>query len=179
VAAGSQLCPNNLNPSTGTPNDLAWNTATGDTPWSAQCTAALQAPVITSGVPPGGVVGATYAFQVTATGSAPITFTATGLPAGLAIDPNTGLISGTPTTVTAGPVSVTITASNGATLPNGTPANATQTFTMAILPPPAVPTAPPTPVPMLSPLALASLSGVLGFFGLRRRGNKRGATTGP
>jgi hypothetical protein len=38
-AGDSALCPNFLSPSTGTANDLAWNTATGSTPWSKNCTA--------------------------------------------------------------------------------------------------------------------------------------------
>lgn len=38
VAGGSTLCPNLLRPATGSANDLAWNTATGRTPWSSNCT---------------------------------------------------------------------------------------------------------------------------------------------
>jgi hypothetical protein len=37
-AGDSALCPNYLSPSTGTPNDLAWDTAVGSSPWSATCT---------------------------------------------------------------------------------------------------------------------------------------------
>jgi hypothetical protein len=43
LAGASQLCPNFLDPSTGSTNDLAWNAATGVSPWSQQCTAAVQA----------------------------------------------------------------------------------------------------------------------------------------
>ena len=84
------------------------------------------APTITSITPPGGVEGVPYSFQVTASGTAPIAFSDGGtLPAGLSIDPNSGLISGGP--MVAGSYNVTITAANGV-LPN-----ATQTFAMTIL----------------------------------------------
>ena len=43
-----------------------------------------------------------------------LTFSATGLPAGLSIDPATGVISGTPATVGSGPVTVTAKDSTGA-----------------------------------------------------------------
>jgi len=48
-AGASGLCPNQLDPSTGTANDLAWDTATASTPWSAQCAAAAAVP--TASVP--------------------------------------------------------------------------------------------------------------------------------
>ena len=81
-------------------------------------------PTITSAAPPAaGTVGAAYNFTVTATGTAPITFTAPGLPGGLAIS-GAGMISGTPTT--AGTFNGTTTAANG-TLPN-----ATQAFSIVI-----------------------------------------------
>ena len=44
----------------------------------------------------------------------PLTYSATGLPAGLGINPNTGLISGTLTFTSAGTYTVTATASDGA-----------------------------------------------------------------
>jgi DNA/RNA endonuclease G (NUC1) len=67
------------------------------------------APVITSALAATAYVGAPFLFQVTAS-NAPTTFLAPALPAGLAIDPTTGLISGTP--VSAGVANVTVTASN-------------------------------------------------------------------
>ena len=82
------------------------------------------APQITSAAPTAtGTVGLAYNFNVTATGTAPITFTASGLPAGLTIS-SAGVIAGTPTT--AGTFPGTITAANG-TLPN-----ATQSFSIVI-----------------------------------------------
>jgi hypothetical protein len=54
--------------------------------------------VITNTSPlPAAQVGIAYSQQMTATGGvAPYTWTATGLPSGLTINPSTGLISGTP-----------------------------------------------------------------------------------
>ena len=40
LPSASSLCPNSLNPSIGSANDLAWDVATGLTPWSQGCTAA-------------------------------------------------------------------------------------------------------------------------------------------
>ncbi|MFD0637396.1 putative Ig domain-containing protein [Catenulispora yoronensis] len=59
-----------------------------------------------------GVVGTAVSKQISATDSAgkALTYSATGLPAGLSIS-SSGLISGTPTT--AGTSSVTVTASSG------------------------------------------------------------------
>lgn len=82
------------------------------------------APTITSVAPPAtGIVGVPYDFNCTATGTAPITFTAPGLPTGLTIS-SAGAISGNPTT--AGIFAGTITAANG-TLPN-----ATQPFSIVV-----------------------------------------------
>ncbi|MGY4495458.1 autotransporter domain-containing protein [Pseudomonas sp. TE3610] len=56
-------------------------------------------------------VGSAYSQSITATGgTAPYHYTATGLPTGLALDPSTGLISGTPSTV--GQYSFSITATD-------------------------------------------------------------------
>jgi hypothetical protein len=58
------------------------------------------APVITSTVPPDGYVGYAYSYQLEATGDEPITWAldSGALPDGLTLDPDTGIISGTPTT---------------------------------------------------------------------------------
>lgn len=68
-------------------------------------------PTITSAVPPAtGTVGVPYAHTVTATGTAPITFSASGLPLGLELSP-AGAIFGVPTTP--GNFNGAVTAANG------------------------------------------------------------------
>lgn len=59
-------------------------------------------------------VGTAVSLQLSAADSAKkaLTYTATGLPAGLSISPSTGLVTGTPTTATTG-TTVTVTASSG------------------------------------------------------------------
>jgi Glycosyl hydrolase family 48/Cellulose binding domain/Putative Ig domain len=72
-------------------------------------------------------VGAAVSLQVHASDSATgqtLTYSATGLPAGLSISSSTGLISGTPTTAGTSSVSVTVT--------DGTGASGTATFTWTI-----------------------------------------------
>ncbi len=56
-----------------------------------------------------GQVGTAYSYQVTSTATPPVTYSASGLPAGLAINSTSGLITGTPTTAgtTTGTVSIT------------------------------------------------------------------------
>jgi hypothetical protein len=77
------------------------------------------APKITSAAPTAtATLGVPYNYSCVATGTAPIRFSASGLPAGLAMSIG-GVISGTPTS--GGPFSGTITATNG-TLPNATQA---------------------------------------------------------
>jgi hypothetical protein len=62
---------------------------------------------------PGGTVGTPYSTPVTAVGgAAPLTWSASNLPAGLSIDPGTGVISGVPTTVSNKVVTVTVTDSS-------------------------------------------------------------------
>jgi hypothetical protein len=74
-------------------------------------TVSVAAPVITSAGTASGTVGTGFSYQITATNS-PTSFGASWLPAGLAVNTTTGLISGTPTT--AGTSTVTVTATNSA-----------------------------------------------------------------
>lgn len=80
-------------------------------------TAGVQPPVITSVVTASGVVGQAFSYQITAT-NIPTSFGATGLPAGLAIDMATGLISGIPSA--SGSFSVNLSATNSAGTGNAT-----------------------------------------------------------
>jgi hypothetical protein len=78
-----------------------------------------------------GTVAAATSLQVQATDSAPgqtLTYSATGLPAGLSINAATGLISGTPTTAASN--TVTVTATDAA----GTAGSATFVWSIAITP---------------------------------------------
>ncbi len=81
-------------------------------------------PTITSAAPTAsGTVGVPYSYTCTASGTAPITFTATNLPKGLSISPG-GVISGTPSAgdTFAGTITAT----------NGTAPNATQPFSITV-----------------------------------------------
>jgi Glycosyl hydrolase family 48/Cellulose binding domain/Putative Ig domain len=78
-----------------------------------------------------GTVGTAVSLQIQASDSATgqtLTYSATGLPAGLSISSSTGLISGTPTTATSTAASVTVTATDT------TGASGSATFTWTINP---------------------------------------------
>jgi hypothetical protein len=83
---------------------------TGQATLTLTINAAPSAPVITSATTANGTIGQAFSYQITASGS-PTNYNATGLPAGLTVNRNTGLISGTPTTN--GVTPVTISAING------------------------------------------------------------------
>ncbi|MEJ2690369.1 MAG: DNRLRE domain-containing protein, partial [Deltaproteobacteria bacterium] len=69
------------------------------------------APVITSATSASGQVGSPFTYQIAASND-PTSFDATGLPAGLSVDPATGAITGTPAAT--GTATVTISATNAA-----------------------------------------------------------------
>jgi hypothetical protein len=72
--------------------------------------AAGSTPLAISNAPPAGIVGVPYDFTFTATGGTPpYDWSASGLPSGLALDMNTGRLSGIPTTAGSFSTSVTVT----------------------------------------------------------------------
>ena len=96
---------------------LAVATALGAPAFAAQTditisTAAAPAtPRILGATVVGATPGSPFLYTISATGQAPLTFTATGLPAGLSIDASSGTISGT--TPAAGSYPIDVTVSNG------------------------------------------------------------------
>jgi hypothetical protein len=72
--------------------------------------APVVAPTITSPISAGANVGSTFTYTITSTGSPPTSYSATGLPPGLTINTQTGVITGEPTTF--GSYVATITATN-------------------------------------------------------------------
>jgi len=96
----------------------------------ATCQQGGGAPVVNNPGTQNSTTGTPVSLQITASGgTAPLHWAATNLPAGLSINANTGLISGTPTT--AGTSNVTVTATDSAT-----PAQSGSTsFTWNVTPP--------------------------------------------
>lgn len=92
------------------PNFTATNSVGANTiPLSMTVKAAGVAPVLTTSTLTVGVVGQQYTFQLTATGDVPQTWAVTGLPAGLTLDANTGIISGVPISNATSTIAVTVT----------------------------------------------------------------------
>jgi uncharacterized protein YegP (UPF0339 family) len=89
-------------------------------------------PAITSNATASGRVGTAFSYQIIAT-NLPTSYAAGSLPAGLALDPVAGTITGVPTTATTAPIGVTLTAANAAGTSN--PA----TLLISIAPPAATP----------------------------------------
>jgi hypothetical protein len=84
---------------------------------------------ITTTALPNAVVGVPYSTTITSTGgTGAVHWSATGLPANLSIDPNTGTISGTPTTANPTGFIVVVTAIDSDTPPK----TATATFTLSV-----------------------------------------------
>jgi len=113
---------------------------------------------------PAGMHGKDYLpFTVEATGGlAPLTWSANNLPAGLLLDPVTGVLSGKPTQ--SGTFTVDISATDAS---SPTSLSDTKSFTIEITAVQA--TAAPTPVPTLGIWATVALSSLLALFGWTRR----------
>lgn len=135
------------------------------------------APTITTTTLSDPSAGTAYSSTVAFTGTAPATFAVTvgSLPAGLVLDPNTGVISGTPTT--AGTVTFTVTVTNAGGTDSAT---FTVTTAAAALPSPTVPVLGYTGTnvtPALTAATLFLVSGLLMLLAglwLRRRRAGRG-----
>ena len=129
---------------TGTPNAVGTFTVSvtlrdaGGQTASAQFALVIGARLtITTVSLPGGSVGVSYAFRLTATGgTVPYTWSASGLPSGLCLNPATGDISGTPQSAGVSTVSVIVTDASRQT--------ATAQFSLNVVQPPPPPPPPPT-----------------------------------
>ena len=90
-------------------------TASNGTAPDATVSVSLVAQIVpltfTADAPPVAAVGSNYSYQFQASGTGPITFSATGLPDWAQLDASTGILSGTPPA--AGTFSLSVTASNG------------------------------------------------------------------
>jgi hypothetical protein len=73
---------------------------------------AANAPVVNSALAVTGTVGSAFATYTITAANAPTSFNATGLPAGLSVNTNSGAITGTPAAAAVGTTKVTISAAN-------------------------------------------------------------------
>lgn len=131
--------------------------------------AVLEAPTLNSASLPDGEAGTAYQAQIIPTaGTDPLTFSATGLPPGLALDPTTGTLTGTPTTT--GTFTITLTAGNLI-------GSATATFTLTVAAaspaPPAPPELPATGSPDPAPALTIALTLLLTGLALTTLGRPR------
>lgn len=115
-------------------NVVVTATDSGTPPYQqTKSTAALTLTVVsklalTTITPPGGTVGLSYSYTLVASGGAtPYTYGATGLPAGLSINATTGAITGTPTAVASGAVTLSV---SDSTTPTAQTASASPTLTV-------------------------------------------------
>lgn len=102
-------------------------TGTGTATLSTTVAAPSIPPVITSPTTATGTAGSPFVTFVIAATGLPTVYSATGLPAGLTLNPSTGAINGTPTVSGTSVVTITATNSNGTT-------SATLTITVAAAP---------------------------------------------
>ena len=107
VISGTPTTAGTTNVTIGAINGSGTGTAT----LALTIAAASNPPVINSTLTSSVTVNTAYSYQITATNT-PTSFNATGLPAGLAVNTTTGVISGTPTAV--GTSSIALSATNGA-----------------------------------------------------------------
>ena len=141
-----------------------------DSDYSASPTATVQFPVAAGVVTftttrlPNAIVGQPYSFVLHATGGiAPYTWTATGLPDGLSLDPTTGALTGTPTDAGQATITVTVTDSED-------PVTDTLAFRLTTDPASTLPT---TGVAVASPLTVALLLVLIGSAMFFLRGRRR------
>jgi Putative Ig domain len=110
---GTYLCT----AGTGYDGPTGWGTPNGTTAFASGSTTGGNTVTVTSPGSQTGTVGTAVSLQIEASDSASgqtLTYTATGLPAGLSISSSTGLISGTPTTAATSSVVVTAKDTTGA-----------------------------------------------------------------